>query len=60
MNEAMKALGGKVHYTEYSGVGHNSWDKAFAKPEFLTWLLPEISASAGFSKSRAAARYCFL
>jgi predicted peptidase len=39
MNEAMKALGGEVRYTEYPGVGHNSWDKAYAEPEFITWLL---------------------
>jgi len=39
MNEAMKALGGEVHYTEYPGVGHNSWDKAYAESEFVTWLL---------------------
>jgi predicted peptidase len=39
MNEALKALGGEVHYTEYPGVGHNSWAKAYAEPEFMTWLL---------------------
>ena len=39
MNEAMKALGGEVRYTEYPGVGHNSLDKAYAEPEFMTWLL---------------------
>jgi predicted peptidase len=39
MNEAMKALGGEVHYTEYPAVGHNSWDKAYAEPELMPWLL---------------------
>lgn len=27
-----------VTYTEYPGVNHNSWDKAFAEPELLPWL----------------------
>ena len=39
MNDAMKALGGEVHYTEYPGVGHNSWEKAYAEAELLTWML---------------------
>jgi predicted peptidase len=39
MAEAMKALGGEVHYTEYPGISHNSWDKAYAEPELMTWML---------------------
>lgn len=39
MNDAMKAQGGEVHYTEYPGVGHDSWVKAYAEPELMTWLL---------------------
>ena len=39
MNAAMKALGGEVHYTEYPGVGHESWNKAYAEPDLFTWLL---------------------
>lgn len=39
MVEALKADGADVHYTEYPGVGHNSWDKAYAEPELMTWLL---------------------
>lgn len=47
MNDAMKALGGEVHYTEYPGVGHNSWEKAYAEPELLTWMLSKtMSASS--------------
>ena len=37
--EALKGAGADVRYTEYPGVGHNSWDKAYAEPEFMTWLL---------------------
>jgi predicted peptidase len=39
MVEALKADGADVRYTEYPGVGHNSWDKAYAEPELMTWLL---------------------
>lgn len=39
MNSALEAAGGEVHYTEYPGVGHNSWDKAYAEPELMPWLL---------------------
>ena len=41
MNEALKASGGNVKYTEYPGVGHNSWDKAYGEPDFMTWLLSQ-------------------
>ncbi len=27
-----------VEYTEYPGVNHNSWDNAFADPDFLGWM----------------------
>ncbi len=39
MNEALKAAGGNVRYTEYPGVGHDSWNKAYAEPELMTWML---------------------
>jgi len=43
----MKALGGEVHYTEYPGVGHNSWEKTYAEPDLLTWMLSKtISANS--------------
>jgi predicted peptidase len=39
MVDALKAAGGKVRYSEYEGVGHNSWDKAYGEAEFFPWLL---------------------
>jgi len=42
MAAALKALGGEVHYTEYPGVGHNSWDMAYAETEVLTWLFAKF------------------
>ena len=38
MHEALVEAGADVQYTEYPGVGHNSWDNAFADPQFLSWL----------------------
>lgn len=39
MVEAIKAAGGNVRYSEYEGVTHNSWDRAYGEPELFTWLL---------------------
>lgn len=36
--KALKDLGADVKYTEYPGVGHNSWDNAFAEPGLIPWL----------------------
>ena len=41
MVEALKAAGRDVRYSEYEGVGHNSWDKAYSEPEFFSWLLSQ-------------------
>ncbi len=41
MNEALKAAGASVKYTEYEGVGHNSWDRAYAEAELMTWMLAQ-------------------
>jgi hypothetical protein len=32
MIKAILLAGGTARYTEYAGVGHNSWDKAYAEP----------------------------
>jgi predicted peptidase len=36
---ALEAVGGDVRYTEYPGVGHDSWNLAYAEPELMPWLL---------------------
>jgi predicted peptidase len=41
--KALKEAGDKPEYTEYAGVGHNSWDKAYATPELYEWLLKQKS-----------------
>lgn len=41
MVEALKAAGGSVKYNEYQGVGHNSWDRAYADPDLIPWILSQ-------------------
>ncbi|MGH9323449.1 MAG: prolyl oligopeptidase family serine peptidase [Vicinamibacteria bacterium] len=41
LTEAVKAAGGNVRYTEYPGVEHNSWDRAYWEEELLPWLLAQ-------------------
>jgi predicted peptidase len=47
MIKAIGEAGGHPRYTEYAGVGHNSWDQAYAEAELLSWL---------FSQKRGAAK----
>lgn len=39
MIAALKEAKAEPKYTEYPGVGHNSWDKAYGTAELYTWLL---------------------
>jgi len=41
MIAALKKAGGEPKFTEYPGVPHNSWDKAYATPELWDWLLKQ-------------------
>jgi predicted peptidase len=41
ISEALTTAGGNVKYTEYPGVGHNSWDRAYAESELMPWLLSQ-------------------
>jgi predicted peptidase len=41
MVAALKAADGSVRYTEYPGVGHDSWDPAYEEAELLPWLLTQ-------------------
>jgi predicted peptidase len=36
---ALRRVGGGVKYTEYPGIGHDSWDVAYADPNMVRWLL---------------------
>ncbi len=41
MLAALRDAGAKPRETEYRGVGHNSWDRAYSNPEFLRWMLQQ-------------------
>jgi predicted peptidase len=41
MVEAVKAAGGTVTYTEFAGVGHDSWTPAYRDPATLDWLFKQ-------------------
>jgi predicted peptidase len=38
MIAALKAAGSDPKYTEYPGVGHDSWSRTYSNPEFYAWL----------------------
>ena len=44
MAAALEAVGGKVKYTEYKGVGHGSWGRAYTDKEALKWLLGQMKS----------------
>ncbi|HUP10821.1 MAG TPA: dienelactone hydrolase family protein, partial [Niastella sp.] len=41
MRNRLMAAGAKVKYTEYPGVGHNSWDNVFVEPGLFEWLFKQ-------------------
>lgn len=41
MAEALRAANANFKYTEYPGVGHNSWDRAYGEPDLVPWLLAQ-------------------
>jgi predicted peptidase len=41
MIEALKAAGAKPKYTEYPGVGHNSWVQTYSDPALYAWLFAQ-------------------
>jgi predicted peptidase len=38
MVKLLRELHSDVHYTEYDGVSHESWDRAYGEPELPLWL----------------------
>jgi predicted peptidase len=42
MVQALRSAGStKIRYTEYPGVGHDCWDRTYADPRVLRWLLAQ-------------------
>ena len=46
MAEELRREGADVHYTEFPGVGHNSWDRAYGDETLWKWLFTHSSANA--------------
>jgi enterochelin esterase-like enzyme len=45
LHAAFNQAGSPVYYTEYPGVGHNSWDPAFSDPMLWDWLFTQRRAA---------------
>lgn len=41
MVEEIKKAGGEPKYTEYPGVGHDSWTQSYRNPDVLAWLFAQ-------------------
>jgi len=41
LTAALTKAGGTAKYTEYEGVGHGSWDKAYADAPMWKWLFEQ-------------------
>jgi predicted peptidase len=41
MYSKLKSLKTNAKYTEYPNINHNSWEYAFADPEFLNWMMKQ-------------------
>jgi predicted peptidase len=41
MVEAIEREGAHARLTEYRGVGHNSWDRAYNDAELSEWMLAQ-------------------
>lgn len=44
MIDKLKKAGGSPKYTEYPGVGHDSWSRAYAEPELWQWVFSQQRA----------------
>jgi hypothetical protein len=45
MVRALRSAGGSVRETEYRGVGHNSWDRAYSDRGLIDWMLEQKRAA---------------
>jgi predicted peptidase len=54
MVDAIKNAGGDAQYTEYPGVGHNCWDKAYDNAELWKWMFEQKLSDRAAKKGDAA------
>jgi predicted peptidase len=52
---AIRAAGGDVRYTEYAGVGHNSWDRAYNSESLWRWMFAQKRGQKAASETKPAA-----
>lgn len=52
MVAALRAVGDRVNFTEYPGIGHDSWDLAYADPSLPRWLLQQRLVIARTGRAR--------
>jgi len=52
MVAALHAVGGRVNFTEYPGIGHDAWDLAYADPNLPRWLLQQRLVTANTARAR--------
>lgn len=45
MTDKLREEGAKVQYTEYRGVGHNSWDRAYNNKDLIDWMIVQKRAN---------------
>ncbi|MCH5374981.1 MAG: prolyl oligopeptidase family serine peptidase [Planctomycetes bacterium] len=50
MVQALKKAGGSPKYTEYPGIGHDSWTATYRNPEMYAWLFAQRKAPNGPSR----------
>ncbi len=55
MIAALRRAGAEPRYSEYPGVGHNAWQRAYREPDLVEWLFSQ-RREAGDQDRRAAAR----
>jgi predicted peptidase len=41
MVDSLQKSGAKLIYSEYAGVGHDSWNRAYAEPTLMNWLFAQ-------------------
>jgi acetyl esterase/lipase/prenyltransferase beta subunit len=46
MASALRDVGASPRLTEYRGVGHNSWDRAYSDPKLIDWMLSQSRQEA--------------
>ncbi len=54
MIDALEKAEGEPKYTEYPGVGHDSWTRTYANPEVHEWLFSQRRVNRKFQDTKAA------